>query len=304
MNQLLAMRAFVRVIDTGSFSRAADQLGLPRSTVSKLIGDLEAHLGNKLMHRTTRTVAATAEGAEYYQHASRLLTELDEMDHAMRGQKRKPRGHLRIDAPASFSTSLLIPALPAFHREYPDITLALGISDRPANILGEGVDCVIRAGAIQEMSMVGRKLVDLHYGTFAAPAYLARAGTPRTPAELDRHVRLGYFFAATTKPNPLIFERGGERLDIEASDLSTNDGNGVLALMLAGMGIGQHFTRMVWPWIDAGELVPILAEWRRPPMPFHILYPPNRHQNARLSVFVDWLIETFRDHDRTIAPIR
>ena len=295
MNQLLAMRAFVRVIDTGSFSRASDQLGLPRSTVSKLIGDLEGYLGNKLMHRTTRTVAITAEGAEYYRQASRLLAELDAMDHAMRGQKRKPHGHLRIDAPASFSTSLLIPALPTFHLEYPDITLALGISDRPANILGEGVDCVIRAGEIHDLSMIGRKLVDLQYGTFASPAYLARAGTPRTPADLDRHTRVGYFFAATTKSNPLIFERAGERVEIASSALSTNDGNGVLALMRAGLGVGQHFTRMVQPWIDAGELVPILQDWRRPLMPFHILYPPNRHQNARLLVFVDWLIDTFRD---------
>lgn len=295
MNQLLAMRAFVRVIDTGSFSRASDQLGLPRSTVSKLIGDLEAHLGNKLMHRTTRTVAATPEGAEYYEQANRLLAELDAIDHALRGRKRKPRGHLRIDAPASFATSLLIPALPAFYREYPDITIALGISDRPANIVGEGVDCVIRAGVIGEMSMVGRKLLDLEYGTYAAPAYLARAGMPRTPADLDRHTRLGYFFAASTKPNPLVFERDGERLEIEASELSTNDGNGLLALLRAGMGIGQHFTPMVQPSVDAGELVPVLREWRRPAMPFHLLYPPNRHQNARLAVFIDWLIETFRD---------
>lgn len=295
MNQLLAMRAFVRVIDTGSFSRASDQLGLPRSTVSKLIGDLEAHIGNKLMHRTTRTISATAEGIEYYQQSTRILAELDAMDHAMRGQKRKPRGHLRIDAPASFATSLLIPALPAFHREYPDITLALGISDRPADIVGEGVDCVIRAGEVQAMSMVGRKLVDLDYGTFASKAYLERAGTPRTPAELDQHIRLGYFFAASTKPNPLIFERGGERLEMEAAELSTNDGNGLLALLRADMGIGQHFTRMVQPALDAGELVPILQAWSRPAMPFHILYPPNRHQNARLTAFVDWLIGTFRD---------
>jgi len=295
MNQLLAMRAFARVIETGSFSRASDQLGLPRSTVSKLIGDLEVHLGNKLMHRTTRTVTATAEGMAYYQQSVRLLAELDAMDHSMRGQKRKPHGHLRIDAPASFATSLLIPALPAFHREYPDITLALGVSDRPANIVGEGVDCVIRAGEVQQLSMVGRKLLELHYGTYASPAYLERAGMPRTPADLERHVRLGYFFAATNKANPLVFERGDERLDIEASELSTNDGNGLLALLRAGMGIGQHFARMVQPALDAGELTPILQEWRRPAMPFHILYPPNRHQNARLTVFVDWLIDTFRD---------
>ena len=295
MNQLLAMRAFVRVVDTGSFSRASDQLGMPRSTVSKLIGDLETHLGNQLMLRTTRSVAPTAEGLAYYRQAARLLAELDEADNAMRGQKRKPRGHLRIDAPAAFATSLLVPALPRFQQAYPDITLALGISDRPANIIGEGVDCVIRAGDIGELSMVGRKLFDLDYGTYASPAYLARAGMPDSPAELERHVCLGYFFAATARPNPLIFERDGKRVEIEAGECSTNDGNGLLAMLLADMGIGQHFARMVQPQVDTGALVPILREWRRPLMPFHILYPPNRHRNARLTVFVDWLIDAFRD---------
>jgi LysR family transcriptional regulator for bpeEF and oprC len=295
MNQLLAMRAFVRVVDTGSFSRASDQLDLPRSTVSKLIGDLEAHLGNKLMHRTTRTVAATADGLEYYQHATRLLADLDAMDHAMAGGRRKPRGHLRIDAPAAFATSLLIPALSGFHREYPDITIALGISDRPVNIVGEGVDCVIRAGSIDELSMVGRKLLDLSYITCAAPAYLARMGTPRTPADLANHVCVGYFYTATSKPNPLIFDAGDEHIEIDAGTLSTNDSNGLLALLREGMGVGQHFARVVQPLIERGELMPLLQGWTQPSMAFHILYPPSRHQSARLQVFVDWLIATFRD---------
>lgn len=294
MNQLLAMRAFVRVVDTGSFSRASDQLDLPRSTVSKLVGDLEAHLGNKLMHRTTRTVVPTTDGMEYYGQAVRLLADLDAMDHAMRGQRRKPHGHLRIDAPAAFATAILIPALPDFYREYPDITVALGISDRPVNIVGEGVDCVIRAGSVDELSMVGRKLLDMPYMTCATPAYLARMGVPASPADLAGHVRIGYFYPATAKPEPLIFEAGGERVEIDAGELSTNDSNGLLALLRAGMGIGQHFARVVQPFIERGELAPVLPDWSRPAMPFQILYPPNRHQSARLQVFVDWLIATFR----------
>lgn len=294
MNQLLAMRAFVRVVETGSFSRASDQLDVPRSTVSKLIGDLETHLGNKLMHRTTRTVAATADGLEYYRHATRLLADLDAMDHAMAGGRRKPRGHLRIDAPSAFATSLLIPALPGFHREYPDITIALGVGDRPVNIVGEGVDCVIRAGTIDELSMVGRKLLDLSYITCAAPAYLARMGTPDKPTDLADHVCLGYFYTTMSKPNPLIFEAGDERIEIDAGALSTNDSNGLLTLLREGMGVGQHFARMVQPLVERGELVPLLQAWTQPSMPFHILYPPSRHQSARLQVFVDWLIATFR----------
>lgn len=294
MNQLLAMRAFVRVVDTASFSRAAAGLDVPRSTVSKLIGDLEAHLGNKLLHRTTRTVAATADGLEYYRHAVRLLAELDAVDHAMGGERRTPRGHLRIDAPAAFATALLIPALSAFQRAYPDITIALGISDRPVNIVGEGVDCVIRAGTIDELSMVGRKLLDLTYATCAAPAYLARMGTPRSPTDLASHVCLGYFYTEKSKPNPLRFEAGGEWTEIDTGVLSTNDSNGLLALMRAGLGVGQHFARVVQPYIERGELVRLLPEWEQPSMPFHILYPGSRHQNARLQVFVDWLIATFR----------
>ncbi|WP_256597434.1 LysR family transcriptional regulator [Pseudomonas sp. 31-12] len=296
MNQLLAMRAFVRVVETGSFSRAADQLALPRSKVSKLITDLEKHLGIKLMHRTTRAVAATSDGLEYYSHAMRLIAELDSVDTAVRGKKLKPGGHLRIDAPASFANCLLIPALPDFHREYPDITVALGISDRPVNIVGEGVDCVIRAGELDDMTMIGRKLVDLHYVTCAAPAYLERMGMPSTPNDLQtNHVQAGYFFATTGKPEPLIFENGTHRYEVGDCEFSTNDGNGLKEMMLAGLGIGQHFRRIVQPCLDAGELVAVLEDWSRPAMPFHVLYPPNRHQNARLKVFIDWVIQTFRE---------
>lgn len=295
MNQLLAMRAFVRVVDTGSFSQASNQLAIPRSTISKLIADLEAHLGARLLHRSTRSVAATADGLAYHHQASRMLAEIDALDHAMRGQERKPHGHLRVDAPATFTTQLLIPALPDFQRQYPDITVALGISDRPINIVGEGVDCVIRAGDITgDGAMVGRRLIELDYVTCASADYLARRGAPATPADLAHHDCLGYFFAATTRPNPMIFERGGERIELETSHYATNDGNGVLAMLRAGMGIGQHFRRVVQPSIASGELVPVLEDWRQPAMPFHILYPQNRVRNARLAVFIDWLISTFR----------
>ncbi|WP_395607889.1 LysR family transcriptional regulator [Pseudomonas sp. B22129] len=294
MNQLLAMRAFVRVVDTGSFSRASDQLALPRSTVSKLITDLEAYLGIKLMHRTTRALAPTSEGLEYYGHARRLLAELDEVDSAVRGQTLKPGGHLRVDAPASFANCLLIPALVDFHREYPDITVALGISDRAVNIVGEGVDCVIRAGKLDDMTMIGRKVADLEYLTCAAPGYLERRGVPGSPEDLQaNHLKSGYFFAGSGKPEPLIFEKGGRRIEVGECAFSTNEGNGLKEMLLAGLGVGQHFKSIVQYYIDSGELVSVLPEWSRPATPLHILYPPNRHQSARLKVFVEWIIRTF-----------
>lgn len=296
MNQLLAMRAFVRVVETGSFSRAADQLTLPRSTVSKLVTDLERHLGIKLMHRTTRTVATTAEGLEYYNQAMRLIADVDAVDNAVRGKKLKPNGHLRIDAPASFANCLLIPALPDFHRKYPDVTIALGISDRTVNIVGEGVDCAIRAGELHDMTLIGRKIAELQYVTCASPSYLKRMGTPSSPIELRvNHVQAGYFFAATGKPEPLVFENGGDRYEIDNCEFSTNEGNGLTELMRAGLGIGQHLKRFVQPYLDSGELVAILEDWSRSPIPFHAIYPPNRHQSARLKVFVDWVLNKFKE---------
>jgi DNA-binding transcriptional LysR family regulator len=290
------MRAFVRVVETGSFSRTADQLALPRSTVSKLVTDLEKHLGIKLMQRTTRAVAATSDGLEYYSHALRLIGDMDAVDNAVRGKKLKPGGHLRIDAPASFANCLLIPALADFHREYPDITIALGISDRTVNIVGEGVDCVIRAGKVDDATMIGRKVTDLQYVTCAAPAYFERMGMPSFPLDLQAgHVQAGYFFAATGKPEPLIFENGKERHEIGQCVFSTNDGNGLKEMLLAGLGIGQHLRRIVQPYLDAGQLVAILEDWSRPAIPLHLIYPPNRHQNARLKVFIDWVIQTFRE---------
>jgi LysR family transcriptional regulator for bpeEF and oprC len=294
MNQLLALRAFVRVVDTGSFSRASDQLGLPRSTVSKLIIDLEKHLGVQLMHRTTRVLTPTSDGLEYCQQARRLVAELDEVDSAMRGQLLKPGGHLRVDAPASFANCLLIPALVDFHREYPDITVALGISDRAVNIVGEGVDCVIRAGKLDDMAMIGRKVADLQYLTCAAPSYLARRGLPVSLEDLaHNHLKAGYFSAGSGKAQPLVFERDGRCIEVGDCAYSSNDGNGLKEMLLAGLGIGQHFKSIVQHYVDNGQLVSVLPDWSRPATPLHILYPPNRHQSARLRVFVEWVIHTF-----------
>lgn len=293
MNQLLAMRAFVRVIETGSFSRASEHLALPRSTVSKLITDLEKHLGIRLIQRTTRALTPTSDGLDYHRHALRIVAELDEVDSAVRGRKLKAHGHLRVDAPASFANCLLIPALVDFHREYPDITIALGISDRAVNLVGEGVDCVIRAGKPEDMTMISRKITALEYITCAAPSYLKRMGTPLSPDDLEKnHLRAGYFFTSNTL-EPLIFERGTSRYEVGNCAFTTNEGNGLKEMLLAGIGVGQHFQAIVQHYIDEGRLVPLLQDWSRPAMPLQIMYPPNRHQNARLKVFIDWVIQRF-----------
>lgn len=294
MNQLLALRAFLRVVETGAFGHAADQLDLPRSTVSKLIIDLETHLGIKLMHRTTRRISITAEGQDYYQLAAGLVADLDAADAAVRGRKLKPRGHIRIDAPTSFANCLLIPALADFHQQYPEVSVAIGIDDRAVNIVGEGVDCAIRAGELRDLSMVARKIARFDYVTCAAPAYLNRMGIPADPPALLRgHARVGHFSAATGKPQPLLFEHDGQRHEIGDFQFSANNGDGLTGLLLAGLGVGQHLRPFVQASLDAGALVEILPTWSRPAAPFHAVYPPNRHPSARLKVFLDWLAGRF-----------
>lgn len=299
MNQLLAMRVFVRVVESGSFSRTAAQLELPRSTISKLISDLETHLQIKLLNRTTRKVATTAEGLAYYHQSVRLIAELDTMDNNARITKQKLQGHLRVDVPSTFATHLLVPALVDFQQRYPEITVSLGVSDKVVDIVGEGVDCVIRAGRINEQSMIGRRLTELDYITCASPSYIQRYGAPSHPRDLEsHHRRLGYFAAATDKPLSQIWEKGAERVEMNNGSYCANDGNGLLAMMLAGLGIGQHFDRCLQPYIERGELVPVLTDWSQPSLPFHVLYPPSPHQSARLKVFIEWLLTTFRSDNQ------
>lgn len=294
MNQILAMRVFIRVVETTSFGRAADQLELPRSTVSKLITDLEKHLGVKLMHRTTRMVTITSEGWEYYRRAVKLVADIDEADLSVQNKKKKPQGHLRIDVQVSFAHNLLIPALPEFHREYPDITLALGIRDRTINIVGEGVDCAIRAGTALDQSLVARKITDLEYVTCASPAYLKTMGIPLDPQEVaDKHKKIVYYSTGTGKIQPLIFMQKDQLIEISDNQFSSNDSDGVIHLMLAGLGIAQHLRVFVQAHLDAGRLVPVLTEWHQPALPYYVVYRQNTHQNTRLKVFVDWLIAKF-----------
>ncbi|TKT67189.1 LysR family transcriptional regulator [Rhizobium sp. LC145] len=294
MNQLLAMRAFVRVVDTGSFRGAANQLQVPRSTVSKLVTDLEKHLGARLMNRTTRNVVVTAEGEEYYRYAARLVAEVDEADSAVRGRKLTPRGHLRIESHPTFAQNVLIPYLPDFHRQYPHISIALGIGNRPANIIGEGVDCAIRAGEIGDETLIARHLFDADFVTCASPAYLERMGAPASPEDLAaNHVAVGFFSHADGRMKPLAFEKSGHRHLVSDLQFSANEDNGQIAMILAGMGVGQNLRPFLLPYLQSGELVEVLGEWSHPTLPFRVVYAPGRHQSARLKVFIQWLVERF-----------
>jgi DNA-binding transcriptional LysR family regulator len=295
MDQLAALRAFVRVVEAGNFTRASTSLDIPKATVTKLIQSLEAHVRTRLLARTTRRVTVTPDGAAYYERAVRLLTELDDLDSSMSSSQALPSGRLRVDISASLALLLLIPALPAFHARYPDIQIDLGVTDRSVDLISENVDCVIRAGEILDQSLIARRIGSISFMTSASPGYLARYGEPAHPADLEtNHLVVNYFSAGNGRLLPLEFIRDGETLEIKGRHLfSTNDGNAYMAAALAGYGVIQAPHFMAQPYIDSGQMKPVLTDWTTESMPMHIVYPPNRHLSNKLRVFVDWTAELF-----------
>lgn len=306
MDQILAIRTFVRVAEAGSFAKAADSLNLPRSSVSKLVQDLEAHLGAKLVERTTRSVTMTTEGAAYHERALRLLADLDDMDGNVAGSRSAPKGKLRVDIGSVLANQILIPALSDFQRRYPDIDLLLGVSDRSADIIGEGIDCVIRGGALVDSSMKARKLCELDYVLCAAPAYFDDRDLPKHPEDIPTHRVVSYFSASSGKRFPLRFQRGDERTEyVPASGgISVNESTAHLNSLLAGLGIGQSFGFLARPQIEAGLLVELLPDWKPENHTLHLVYPADKFPNPRLRAFADWAAKVFErvDARRIVTP--
>ncbi|MBG6291137.1 LysR family transcriptional regulator [Pseudomonas nitroreducens] len=295
MDQLQAIRAFARVVEAGNFTRAADSLDMPNATLSKLVQELEAHLGVRLLQRTTRRVMVTPEGQDYYAKASRVLRDLEDIDSSFNIARSKPRGHLRIDVGGSTARDVLIPLLPDFLARYPDIRIDLGVSDRSVDLIGDNVDCVIRGGALDASSLVARGIGQATMVTCASPEYLRHNGIPAYPEELrNGHRLVSYLSPQNGRAVPFRFERDGERSELKIEyRIGVNESNAHLAACVAGLGIIQTFSYAAGAALRDGTLVEILEEWRPPPYPFHVVYPQNRYVTHRLRVFIDWLVECF-----------
>lgn len=297
MDRFDAMKAFVRVVEAGSFTRAADTLHMSRATVTQLVQQLEARLRVRLLNRTTRRVNTTPDGAAFYERAVGILAEMDDIETGLPGAATAPRGQLRVDVPSPFAALVVVPALPGFHERYPDIELDLGASDRKVDIIGENVDCVIRGGELKDGSLAARRVADLVLGVYAAPAYLARAGQPAHPAELgDSHHRI-VAFRWSGNGLPYAMRRGGESASLQGRHvLRTDDGNAYIAAGLAGLGILWLPDYMARSHVAAGALVPLFTDWHIDPMPLWIAYPPNRHLSRKVRVFIDWIVEVMAQH--------
>lgn len=304
MDQLLAMRSFARVVEAGSFTRAADSLDMPIATVSKQVQELEAHLGVRLLQRTTRRVTVTPEGQDYYAKSLRILRDLEDIDASFNLARGKPRGHLRIDVGGSTARDVLIPLLPDFMARYPDIRLDLGVSDRAVDLIGDNVDCVIRGGALESTSLVARRLGEAVLMTCATPGYLKQFGTPAYPEELrNGHRLVSYVSSQNGRATPFRFARDGEKTEIKVEHrIGVNESNAHLAAGLAGLGIVQTFAYAAQAALRDGSLVEILKPWRPAPYPFQVVYPQSRHVTHRLRVFIDWLQEGFAERLRGDEP--
>lgn len=289
MDRLDLYRIFARVIETRSFTRAADGLQMPRSTVSTAVAELEARLGARLLQRTTRSVSPTPEGEALHRRCLPLLSEAEDVESMFRAATRQIQGRVRVDVPGRIGRLILIPALPLFLADWPGILVDVGVSDRPVDLVGEQIDLALRVGALPDSSLRARRISEIAQINVASPAYLARHGTPRSPADLDRHLQVAY----ASPSNGRVFdwewkEDGRTRERPVPWQVSANCAEGYIACALAGMGLIQIPAYDVAQHLAKGELVEVMPDHRPAPMPMHLLFPHPR-PSRRVQLFADWL---------------
>lgn len=299
MDRFDAMRAFARVVEAGSFTKAAQTLHMSKTTVTQLIQQLESRLRVRLLHRTTRKLGVTPDGAVYYERVIRLLADMEDAENSLSSAAMTPRGRLRVDVPSPLARLILVPALPAFHARYPDIQIDMGVSDRVVDLIGDNVDCVLRGGQITDQSLIARHVGDLQIGVYVAPSYVERLGAPAHPRELQNtdHCIVGFLSSRTSKIDPLVLCSENERIEITGNYvLAVDDGNAYLEAGLVGLGV-IALPPYSWAAHQAvGALIPLFTQWRISPMPLYLAFPPNRHVNAKLRVFIDWIVELMQQH--------
>lgn len=292
MDSLDAMRLFARIVERRSFSAAATDLGLPRSTATEAVQHLEQRLGVRLLQRTTRRVSPTLDGEAYYRRCLDIIADVEDAESAFTGAK--PRGLLRIDVYGTLARHFLWPGLPRFLADYPDLQLHIGEGDRLVDLVAEGVDCVIRAGEPRDSAMVGRRIATLDEVTCASPDYLAHFGTPRTLDDLDGHRMIGFISSVTKTVIPLEFTVDGVLRHVTLPmTVSVSAGETSHALARLGLGLLQVPRYHVEPDLAAGRLVEVLPQFPPSPTPVSLLYPHSRQLSPRVRVFIDWAAREF-----------
>lgn len=302
MDLFQSMQVFASVVESGSFSKAADKLEMSRPSVTLTIQGLETELGIRLLHRTTRKTTLTAEGAAYFERVVRILDEVAQArEHVGAGPGRRAvRGRLRVDIPVALGKSLIIPGLKEFRALYPEVELVIGVSDNPIDLVAEGVDCVVRLGALNDSSLVGRRIGHARLVTCAAPSYLAQRGEPRGLDDLAGHAFVGFFSGRSLRMLDWSFLIDGKEsmLKVDAA-VMLNDSEALVEAGVAGLGLFQALDIGVRQHIESGTLQRVLRHVEAPARPVSVLLPSKRHVPPQVRVFVDWVSGLMSAHGRT-----
>ena len=298
MDQLQGMKVFARVAELGSFARAADTLDMSRAMASSYVAQLEEHLGTRLLHRTTRKVSVSPQGAVYLEHCRRILAEIEAADDLLRLARNRPQGKLRVDVPVAFGKYLLLPAIPQFSQRYPDVSLEVRFNDHYVDLQAEGVDVAVRVGKIRSPDLIARKISASRVVTCASPRYLATSGLPRTPDDLRKHRLIGMLRQAATRPSDWAFKHGnGTRSVRLPMAVSFNTVEAVSISALEGHGIVQQLDLLVGGYVAEGRLVELLREFSCEGPPLSVIYPKATQHLARVRVFAEFAGDLMRNYE-------
>ncbi|MGR7295129.1 LysR substrate-binding domain-containing protein [Klebsiella aerogenes] len=297
MDKLASMQVYVCVVDTHSFARAAEVLGLPRSTVSRVIKELESWLGIQLLQRTTRKLSVTADGRRYYDESKRLLADIATMESSFPGRSAQPKGRFKVGMPQSLARHCIIPRLPAFLRQYPELELLLCSSDNVEDIIQEGYDCVIRTGRIEDSTtLVARPLANFRWAVLASPDYIAAHGKPDNVDSLERHHAVGYLNHRTGRTTDLFFTLDDGDVAIRMKEtLIVDDTDAYIQAGIQGVGLIRVASYLVAPYLQSGALV-LCMENLSFDLPLSLVYPQNRYLPPSVRAFYDWSRAVLHQH--------
>jgi LysR family transcriptional regulator for bpeEF and oprC len=303
VDKVKAMQTFVRIVEANSFSKAAETLNLPRASLTATMKNLEAFLGAQLLQRTTRRLSLTPDGADYYRQCVDILSAIDQAESSFIGpDARKPRGKLRVELPTALARYLILPRIGQFHAAYPEVELAISMTDRLVDLMQEGIDCAVRVGDLQDSAMIGRRIGTMRIMTCASPDYLARHGTPRQLDDFATHRGVVHFSGRTGRPFDWEYLVNGVLHKLPVTGpiaVSAADAN--LICVLQGLGLAQVGAYQVREHLTSGALVEVLPETPPTSMPISLLYPQGRMATPKLSVFAAWVTGLFAQ-DPDLCP--
>ncbi|HEC11965.1 MAG TPA: LysR family transcriptional regulator [Acidiferrobacteraceae bacterium] len=302
MARLQNMKTFVGVVDSGSFSAAADRLGVAKSAVSRRIADLEAYLGVQLFQRTTRRLNLTDTGRSYYERCVQILADVEETEIAVSQQHAALQGRLRLALPLSFGLRHLGPAIIEFAKLHPAIHFELDFNDRRIDLMQEGFDLAFRIGRLEDSSLIARRIADINTMVCASPGYLKKHGTPQRPEDLEQHDALVYSNLADPEVWAWWDRQGTKHTVRPKVVMRANNGDFLCDAAIAGRGICMHPSFITYDAVARGDLVPILADISWPATQAYALYPATRHLSQRVRAFVDYLVERFEGRPYWDAP--